>query len=124
MDRDSHAGSSAVPPVDPSMEVDEVSLTPTVPVAQSIPSTIVLDSSILQDTATSARPSESAATWLPLLSVAGPRPSVEAGYRLDLGPESVHSQPLVHSGGADPAGTSAAHGAASFMSREEGQSLV
>ena len=126
MDRDSQAGSSAVPPVDPNMEVDEVSLTPTVPVAQSIPSTIVLDPSILQDTATSAHPSASSTTWLPLLSAAGPSPTVEAGYRYDTGTgaASVHSQPSVHSGGADPAGTSAAQGAVSFVSREEAQSLA
>ena len=126
MDRDSQAGSSAVPPVDPNMEVDEVSLAPTVPVAQSIPSTIVLDSSILQDTATSAHASASDATWLPMLSISGQLPtgSLAASYRSDTRPASVHSHPSVHSGGVDPAGTSAAHDTASFVSREEAQSLA
>ena len=49
MDRESQAASSTVPVVDPSMDVDEESLAPTLPVGQgqSVPSTIVLDSSIL-----------------------------------------------------------------------------
>ena len=109
MDRDSQAGSSAVPPVDPNMEVDEVSLDPTVGVGQSLPTTIVLDSSILQDTATSGR-GTSDYTWLPVLT--------------PTGQGSVHSQPSGHSRGAVPAGTSAAQGASSFVSREEAQSLA
>ena len=126
MDRDSQAGSSAVPPVDPNMEVDEVSLDPTVPVGQSVPTTIVLDSSILQDTATSAHVSASDYTWLPVLSMTGVVPSKEVGYRVtgDSGQGSIHSQPPGHSGGVVPAGTSTAHGVSSFVSREEAQSLA
>ena len=122
MDRHNDAASSTVPLVDPSMEVDDVSLAPTVPVApqQSIPSTIVLDPSI-QDTAASGRGTASERMWLPLQTA-----SQATGFQQSVGipgASATHSHPSVHSGdGGHPELSTAAAG--SFVSWQEAQSIA
>ena len=123
MDRHSEAASSTVPLVDPSMEVDDVSLAPTVPVApqQSIPSTLVLDPSI-QDTAASGRGIASEGTWLPLQTA-----SQATGFQQSVGipgASAIHSHPSVHSGDGGRPEPSAAAAAGSFVSRQEAHSMA
>ena len=117
----------ALPVLSAVRDMDEESLAPTLPVGQgqSIPSTIVLDSSILQDTATSAH--ASAGTRLPQVPLPGlGQPGSVSVGSIVGGAASVHSHASTRSGSADRAGASAAPAAAaeSFVSRQEAQSLA